>query len=348
MPIFTPVPEYRRCPVTGRWVIVAPERSLRPYTLPHATPHRRDADDRTACPFCPGRENLTTAESYAVRDSGTSANGPGWRLRVISNKYPAVRPMPDAPSHSVHTDGFHESVTGFGQHEVVVQSARHETDPAALSDAELRDVFVAYRERIRAHAENPDYAFATVFQNVGAEAGASIAHLHAQVLATPIVPDAIRAEMESATDFYRRTKACVFCELLRRERRDQVRVVADAGSFLAVCPYAPRFGYEMWVLPSRHDSRYEATTDAELLDLARLMKKVLSALDGVLNAPAYNYFLHASPLRSPNLPDYHWHLEVIPRTSRAAGFEWASGCFINAAAPETSAADLRAMIEGRR
>lgn len=348
IPVPVPVPEYRRCPVTGRWVIIAPERSLRPYTLPHASPHRRDADGRRECPFCPGREHLTTLESYAVRPSGSAPNTPGWTMRVIPNKYPAVRPMPDAPSHSVATDGFHEAVAGFGLHEVVVQTDRHETDPTRLSDEEFRDVLVAFRERLRVHAANPDYAYATVFQNVGAEAGASLAHLHAQILATPIVPEGIRHEMDSATEFYRRTRRCVFCELIRRERADRVRVVVDPGGFVAVCPYAPRFGFETWVLPARHDSRYEVTTDADLLDLARLLRKVLAAIDQVLNAPAYNYFLHASPLRSANLPDYHWHLEIVPRVARAAGFEWASDCFINATAPETAAADLRSAIAGVR
>lgn len=335
-------PEYRRCPVTGRWVVLAPERALRPIQLQHGEPHsRRDAAGKGVCPFCPGNEAMVPAEVYAVRDPGTAADGPGWKMRVVPNKFPAVREV-HAPSEAVSPDGFTEAMAGFGRHEVVIETDRHESDPVALSDDEFAAMLTAYRERLKDLATNSRFTFATVFKNVGAEAGASLAHLHSQIIAMPVVPDAIRAELEAANDYYRRERRCVYCDLLRSEAASALRVVEDAGGFVTVCPFAPRFAYETWVLPTAHDSRFETITDAEVLNLARQMKRVLRATDAVLNGPAYNWYLHCGPLRAANMPYYHWHIEIAPKTARPAGFEWGSGCFINTVPPELAAVRLRA------
>jgi UDPglucose--hexose-1-phosphate uridylyltransferase len=339
-----PAPEYRRCPATGRWVILAPERALRPIELPHGEPHPRDAIPFGECPFCPGREHDTPGEVYAVRDPGTAPNGPGWRLRVVPNRFPAVRPLPDDP-RTAASDGFFESAVGYGVHEVVILTDAHEADPTRLSDEQARYGLIAYRERIRTLAKNQHLAYATVFQNVGAEAGASLAHAHAQVVATPVVPDAIRGELEVAGDYHERIRRCVYCDLIRHERELGVRVVADTGRFVVVCPFAPRFAYEMWVLPTGHDSRYEAATDADLAELAGLLKRVLAALDAVLPNPAYNVMLHTGPLRAADLPYYHWHVEVASRTARAAGFELGGGCYINAVMPERTTTEMKTALD---
>ena len=343
MPRIT-APEYRRCPATGRWVILAPERALRPIQLAHGEPHhRREAAGKGDCPFCPGNEGMVPAEVFAVRAPGSHADGPSWSLRVVPNKFPAVKEL-NASAEAVSPDGFSEALAGYGVHEVVIETDRHESDPTALSDEEFTAVLVAYRERLKGLARNPRLAFATVFKNVGAEAGASLAHLHSQIVATPIVPDAIRGELEAANDYYRRERRCVYCDLVRLETGSGLRVVDAGERFLTVCPFAPRFAYETWVLPTAHDSRFEALTDAELAALALQMKRVLRATDAVLGGPAYNWYLHAGPLRAPNLPYYHWHLEIAPKTARPAGFEWGSGCFINAVPPELAAVRLRAAV----
>jgi UDPglucose--hexose-1-phosphate uridylyltransferase len=333
-------PEYRRCPVSGRWVIIAPVRSQRPLSLDHARPHHRERHESDPCPFCEGAEHDTPHESYAVRRPGTEPNGPGWSLRVVPNKYPAVNPSGDAPDLSPDGSLF-ESVPGVGAHELVIECARHEANPVKLTDDEFAAVLAAYRHRLVALATDPRWAYATVFKNVGAEAGASLAHVHSQIVATPVVPDAVRLELDTSADYHRVRGRCVFCDVIREETSNGVRVVAEGGGFVALAPFAPRFAYEVWVLPTAHDSRYESLTDAGLRELARLLKRVLGAVDKVLARPAYNYFLHTAPLRAGELPHYHWHVEIVPRTARAAGFEWGSGCFINAVPPERAAASLR-------
>jgi UDPglucose--hexose-1-phosphate uridylyltransferase len=194
-------------------------------------------------------------------------------------------------------------------------------------------------------ARDPRLAAVSIFKNVGAESGASLGHTHSQIIATPVVPELIRKELVGAEDYFARTGRCVFCDLAERELADGSRVVARSEHFVVVTAFAPRFGYEMWVIPLKHEPHYEAVTDAELLEFSRLLKRVLRALDEVLHSPAYNWFLHTTPLRAGNLSYYHWHLEILPRTSRPAGFEWGHGCHISTTSPEHAAEQLRGAIE---
>lgn len=339
----SPEPEFRRDPVCGRWAVVAPERSLRPITLEGVEPRHRRNGERSPCPFCPGQEHDTPDEVLAVRDPGTAPDGPGWHLRVVPNKFPAVRT--DVGGAFCAVEGMVFLTTpGFGRAEVVIECAEHLADPTALSLPQLTDVFRAYRDRTLALAEDPQLAYASVFKNVGAEAGASLGHTHSQIISLPVVPESIQVELAGAAAFHARTGRCVFCDLIARELADGDRVIARSENFLAVTAFAPRYAYEFWVLPLAHASRYEAITDSLASELAGLVRRVLIALDRVQAEPAYNWFLHTAPLRSPELPHYHWHIEVLPRTARPAGLEWGFGCFVTTVSPEQAAASLRGAL----
>lgn len=340
-------PEFRRDPVCGRWAVVAPERSNRPMGLAGAEPRHRGNGERRPCPFCPGQEYDTPHEVLAYRDAGSSADGPGWQLRVVPNKFPAVRP--DVGEVACATEGMVFLTTpGLGRAEVLIECPEHVPDPTKLSDDQFAAVFRAYRERMLTLGDDPRLAYAALFKNVGAEAGASLGHTHSQIVAMPVVPGIIDRELAGAGEFFARTKRCLFCDLIARELKDDDRVIARTEHFVAVAAYAPRFAYEFWVLPLHHSARYETIRDAHARELAGLMKRVLIALDRVQSEPAYNWFLHTAPLRSPELPHYHWHLEVLPRTARPAGLEWGFGCFITTVSPQTVAAELRAALPGER
>jgi len=227
---------------------------------------------------------------------------------------------------------------------VLVECPQHTEDPTQLSDEQTCDVFRAIRERMLAHRGDSRLEHVAVFKNVGAEAGASLGHTHSQLIATPIVPELIREELEAAEAYFARTGRCVFCDLVQEELADGSRVVARSANFAAVAAFAPRFAYEMWILPLAHEPRYESLSDSAALELARLVKRVLRALDTAQNAPAYNWFIHTTPLHAGEPRHYHWHLEILPRTARPAGLEWGHGCHITSVTPEDAAAELRAAI----
>lgn len=334
-------PEYRFCPMTGRWVVIAPERAGRPMTLSHGHPHTRDANTGKECPFCEGNEQSTPGERLAIRTEQSQPNGPGWQLRVVPNKYPAVRSQ--LPTEFPPNQGpLFQARPGVGQHELVIPCSRHVSNPTELSDHEFRDMLMAYRSRIQHHADDPQTKYVSVFQNVGAEAGASISHVHSQIVTMPMVPDSVQQELDQSAEYYSRSNHCVFCDVLRDEFASRQRIVSETDRFVAITPFAARFAYECWVLPKKHVSQYETLDPESAFELSLLIKDVSTRLDAVLDHPSYNSFLHTSPTtQNDPLPYYHWHIEIVPRIARPAGFEWGTGCFINTTAPERAAMELR-------
>jgi len=264
-------------------------------------------------------------------------------LRVVPNRFPAVRPEVGGAFCAVGGMVF-LTTPGLGRSEIVVETPEHVTAPTQLTDGQFAAVFRAYRDRILALMEDSRLAYASIFKNVGAEAGASLGHTHSQIVATPVVPELVEAELTGGRDFLTRTRRCVFCDLIGRELASGARIVARSEHFLVVTAFAPRFAYELWILPIAHASRYELITDERALELAQVVKRALAALDIAQSEPAYNWCLHTAPLRSTELAHYHWHLEVLPRTARPAGLEWGYACFITTVAPETAAAELRAAL----
>jgi UDPglucose--hexose-1-phosphate uridylyltransferase len=327
--------EFRQDLISGRWVIFSPERARRP--LGQSKPQPRQNAVHDVCPFCPGPHHDIPTPSYTYPPTGD------WQVLACPNKFPAVRRvMPDTRGLTMRF--MLNQLPGFGVHELVIEGRDHRTDPIELPDEVYRQVLIAYRERVKAFAADPRMDYVSVFKNVGAEAGASMAHTHSQLVATPFIPNNIRDEMAGAEAHYQKRRRCIFCDMLQAGTTRIPRVVADSPHFLAVCPFAPRFAYETWVLPKAHSSHYETIADDQAGELVTLLKRVLRALDAVAGVPAYNYFLHTAPLRTDPSPSYHWHLEIVPRTARPAGFEWSTGVFINTVMPERAADQLRAAV----
>jgi UDPglucose--hexose-1-phosphate uridylyltransferase len=326
-------PQLRHDPITDRWVLIAPERfhSLEPNSeLP---------PDTDPCPFCEGREFETEAELLAVREPGSRPDGPGWRVRVVPNKFPSVRPGASAAPPGA---GLLAGLPGRGQAEVVVECPGHLASLADLPAGRFRELLGVYRDRLVSLAEDPAVAYAQVFKNHGLAAGASLAHSHSQIVALPAVPVAVQQELDAAAAYHARTGRCVFCDLIAQELTDGSRVVRATPHFAAVAAYAGRFPYETWLLPRRHAARYEQISADELDDLAGLLHWLLVRIGAVAGQPAYNFFLHTAPLNGEGGGHFHWHWEVLPRMTGTAGFEWATGCNINPVPPEEAAARLRA------
>jgi UDPglucose--hexose-1-phosphate uridylyltransferase len=328
------MPELRKDPVVGRWVIIATERARRPSDFQRDPVRPRAA----SCVFCVGNEDNTPPEILAGRGPGSSPNGPGWSFRVVPNKFPALRIEGDLEPAG---EGLFDRMNGVGAHEVVIESPEHPASLATMSLDEVADVLLAFRERVVDLKKDGRFEYILVFKNHGEAAGASLEHPHSQLIATPIIPIMVSEELEGSGRYYELKERCVWCDILRQERRDRRRLILETDGFMAVAPFAPRFPFETWILPTHHRSAFEESGLDDLRGLARILGDFLRRLNRVLNDPPYNFMLHTAPLREGPLDHFHWHLEIIPKLSQVAGFEWGSGFFINPAPPEEAAAALR-------
>jgi UDPglucose--hexose-1-phosphate uridylyltransferase len=327
------MPELRKDPIIGRWVIISSERSRRPSAF-SSVPKAREA---AQCPFCPGNEGATPPEVLAYRSADSEPNRPGWTLRVISNKYPALiveGTLNRAP------DGIYDRMDGIGAHEVIIETDKHELDMANMSVHTIKDVLWAYRERMIDLSRDTRFSYILVFKNHGHAAGASLEHSHSQLIATPIVPKRVLEEIEGARRHYQFRERCIYCDIIRQELSQGSRLVKDHDAFVALEPYASRFPFETWIVPKTHQSHYLDMSDGDYLTLAYTLKDTLRRLKLALNDPPFNYMLHTRPSSSENRDFYHWHIEIIPKLTKVAGFEWGTGFYINPTPPEEAAAFL--------
>ncbi|MGB7219384.1 MAG: galactose-1-phosphate uridylyltransferase [Vicinamibacterales bacterium] len=330
------MPELRKDPVTGRWVIISTERQKRPYEFVFERPA---VVGREHCPFCPGHEALTPPEVLAYRNGG-APNAPGWDVRVVPNMFPALRVEGGLDRTG---EGMFDRMNGIGAHEVIIETPDHDKTLATMSEAEVERVLWACRERVVDLKRDFRLRYILVFKNHGPRAGATLEHPHSQIIALPLVPDFVREEIEGARRHFAEKERCVFCDILSQELSDGRRVVQEHADMVAIAPYAPRFPFETWLLPRRHGARFEDAPRHEFESLARLLKAVLMRIDRALESPSYNLIVHTAPPAEHHGEAYHWHVEVMPKVTRTAGFEWGTGFYINPTSPEEATQVLRAV-----
>ena len=326
------MPEFRKDPAVDRWVIIATERAKRPV--------HREASDTALCPFCAGNESLTPPEVLLVPDQSAPSRSPHTTGRVVPNKYPAL--VPDGSRLETTSENY-EARIGTGAHEVIIESPHHVTDVTLLSESQFGAVLRAYRNRIMELRTDKRFRYILIYKNQGSEAGATLEHVHSQLIAMPMIPKLILEEIETAKNYYQANRRCVFCDVIRQETAGE-RFVSGNARYLVICPFAPRFPYETWILPKQHASLFERNTQADDVDLARILRETLLRLNRSLGSPAFNYFIHSNPLDQGENNTYHWHMEIIPKLIQVGGFEWGSGSYINTVTPEQSARSLRAAI----
>lgn len=330
------MPHLRKDPLSDRWVIYAEGREQRPNEFERV--ERRRADAR--CPFCVGHEEDTPPAIAVYRSVAATdaSNGDGWTVRVVPNKYPALLASGCAdPMQS----GIYVLCDAVGAHEVIVETPRHVASLTQLTPEEARLLMQAYCDRIRALQTQPGIKYALVFKNVGPEAGASLEHAHSQIVGTPMVPSEVQRELVACRRLYRQHKQCFFCHVIQDELDHRLRLAAESDRFAAVCPYASRTPFELWVLPRQHQSHFERQSPDQLEELAHFLQRTIGLLESQHTQFAYNYFLHTAPFDTAPLRHYHWHIEVFPRLTTTAGFEWGAGYYINPVPPEQAAAVLR-------
>lgn len=328
------MPELRKDPTTGRWVIIATDRAKRPSDF---TRQRVEIKGVRFCPFCPGNELRTPPEILAYRTRG-AANEPGWSLRVISNKFPVLRVE---GTMTRKAEGLYDKMDGVGAHEVIIESPDHFQTLADMPEKRVEDLFWAYRDRVLDLRRDVRLRFLLLCKNHGEAAGAVLEHTHSQLIALPIVPKRVQEELEGARKYFDYKERCVYCDIVAQESDSVARLILESDHFLVIAPWASRSPFETWIIPKAHNSHAENMSHAEIHDLAPVLRGLLRRMNSTLENPPYNMILHSAPIQDQPMPHFHWHLEIIPRMTNAAGFEWGTGLHINPTPPEEAAKFLR-------
>ncbi len=329
------MPELRRDPVVGRWVIIDSGHSKGPLDF--------SKDDNTPtgqeiCPFCPGREHQTPQEVDAVRPLKSLANTSGWLVRTVPNKFPVLNSDGPLLKDGI---GIYDQMTGIGAHEVLIECPDHDKSLTELTKEEMQAVISQYHGRFHKLSNDSRFKYVVIFKNFGSSAGATVEHAHSQIIALPMVPKTVLEELKGAEHYHQYRGRCVFCDMISQEYQDKERIVVENSGFLAFCPYASRYAFETWIIPKGHSADFANTDESSHAHLAQILQDVLKRVKKVLENPSYNYYLHTAPIGYANLACYHWHIEIIPKLTRSVGFEWATGLHIVPAFPQDSARYLR-------
>lgn len=333
------MPELRQDPTTKEWVVISTERARRPEDFFVRPAEEEKPEAKKACPFCPGNERLTPEEILAYRAYDTKPGQPGWWLRVIPNKFPALVPSNDITRYM--EEGLFRHMAGVGEHEVIIESPSHDLTIATMEQKQVEEIFLAYRERYIKLCQDPRFELVILFKNHGREAGTSLRHPHSQLIATPITPSHIRHKLDEAMRYFDDEGRCVFCVLLEKELKNKIRIVLETDNFLSFEPFASKSPFETLILPKKHCSAFGYITHEESKELAYIVRLTLAKIYKALKNPDYNYVIHSTPCHDMNEEYYHWHLQIVPRVVAVAGFELGSGIYINTVVPEEAAKFLR-------
>lgn len=352
-----PVREIRINPIVpSESVLVATARSMRPRKKEEPAPRdtRRHVPE---CAFCRGNESQTPPE--ILREPAGSNE---WEVRIVENLYPVLGNERTQPGLVF---GLQQAIDGYGRHEVIVDHYQHGIAIHEMQPDHLQQLFSVYQARMAdLYKMDSRLKYVLVFKNFGPAAGASMAHTHSQIIATPVVPQNVHDEVINSEIYFKRHNHCIFCTLIdealtfeatiyERETGQILRkinvgqyVIERGERFVAIKPFASRYEWEVHILPLKHQSNYLNATSEDLADFAKVLQRTMARLDAVIGGAQFNFFLHTLPQDEEHRrcqPSYHWHLEIAPRTSIPSGFELGSGLFVNTISPEKAAERLRAV-----
>jgi UDPglucose--hexose-1-phosphate uridylyltransferase len=334
----------RKDPIVGRWIIISTSRPKKPEN--YTTYDEPESGVTPAeCPFCGGNEAKTPPEIAAFRPEDAAPNSKDWWLRVIPSKFPVLHVEGSLEREGA---GIYDWMNGVGAHEIIIETPEHAVRLEDLPENQVEKVLWAYRDRILDLERDSRLRYVLVFKNQGWSAGSPVSHSHSQIIATPVIPKAVKEKLNGAKAYYDYKERCIFCDMIRQELSSPERVIEETRHFLVMAPFAPRYPFETWIFPKKHASSYVDITKEEIMDFSRTLRHTLKRLGVVLNNPPYNYTLYTAPNRIPRRShwqtlseDFHWHLEIMPRITRLEGFERGSGFYINPTPPEEAAKYLR-------
>ncbi len=321
------------------WVIISPERAMRPHDY-NVSIYEEEIDLKK-CPFEYGNEDKTPPEIFSIRNDNSLPNTPGWKVRVVPNKYPALRieNNPDREGYLIF-----EKISGFGAHEVIVDTPDHFKHIQDFSEEDFYYMLLAFRERASALYRDLRIKYVHIFKNHGKEAGKSIVHSHSQIIALPIIPKLQKTMLIQAKKYYLEKERCYLCDEINAEIEVGKRVLYQNDSFISYCPYSSLFPFEIKIAPKFHGHDFTSITDQEIKNLSEVLQYSVRKLHKTLINPPFNLVFYTSPpIRSSLVDEYiykgldiyfHWHIEILPRITTLAGFELGTDYYINHTPPE--------------
>lgn len=331
------MPEWRKDPILDRWVVIASERGKRPkeYKV-----RKEEKNKGGECPLCEHHEVKTPPEILAYRENGSHRDSPGWWVRVVPNKFPAVK---IEGQNNIKNFGLYKAMDGVGAHEVVIENPEHDKNMEDFNEYQIQEVIRAWRDRSLDLRKDYRFRYIQIFKNFGSIAGASLDHAHSQIIVTPMVPEGIKRKLDGMTEHARLTGRCILCEKIDQELKLQNRVIIESSKFVGIAPFASRFPFETWIIPREHQSDFGYLREDQIADLAYVLRTILKKLSVSLGQPPFNMVINTVPVNEYNekLIHFHWHIEILPRLTVAAGFELGTGFYINPTPPEIAAAELR-------
>ena len=327
--------EMRQDPTTRAWILVgragaAPERG----------------DPPALCPFCPGREDETPPAVGVI-----PAPPAAWKVRTIPDRMPVFQVEGDLDRQA---EGLYDRMRNVGAHEVVIETPLHDTTLARLPAADIALVLQMYRERLQDLKRDSRFRYVQLFKTQGPGTGSRIPHAHAHLVATPVIPRRLEAELRWSKAHFDRKERCLYCDILHQERDQGARIVEDDGQFVVFSPYAARVPYELWLAPVTHRHQIEGLDDLALARLAGVLKRLLLRVEAV--CPDYHLAVHTAPNElAPPIwgrpweslrEDFHWHIEVLPRPAEAVRLHREEEFAVNPLPPEEAARHLRSIRPG--
>ncbi|MBU1106689.1 MAG: galactose-1-phosphate uridylyltransferase [Candidatus Riflebacteria bacterium] len=327
--------EIRYNDITGDWVIISEARAKRPMNFVDVAKRTLIPSYVESCPFCRGNESASPDEEFRIDDG----NG-NWRVRSVRNKFSAL----SASGEPTPLDPARKTINGVGRHEVIIESPLHNRIIAFYSQQEINELLSVYRTRFMNFYEDPRVKHVILYKNHGAEAGTSLEHPHSQIVGTPVLPGQVLQRIKLAEKSLWETGQCIFCRTLAEEVKEQKRLVAETEHFVAFIPFASLSPYHVWIFPKEHSACFSTASSSAMADLGSLLVKILGKFYTALQNPSFNFVIRSLSPQEADLPYFHWYLAIVPRISKAAGFELGTGMYINSSVPEHAAEVLRAAV----
>jgi len=312
--------------ITGKRVIIATERGKRPHDFNVNYEEKKN----NTCPFCPGNEEMTPPTLVEIKDKKGN-----WLVRGFENKFAAV----NTDLKSFEVPSLYKAEYGYGVAEVIVESPEHDVTFGSLSLEQMQKVFMAIIERYKKIAQDDKIKYIQVFKNFGARGGASLEHGHWQIIATSFIPDVVEKEVAGTQEYIKKKGKCPYCEIVKYEKEEGKRIISENENFIVIAPYASQYPYECWIIPKEHQERFEELKEENVASLTKILKTLIVKYEREFNFPPYNIVVHTLPIYDTR--NYHWHFEIAPRLTVAAGFELGTGVYINPVPPELAASVLR-------